>query len=162
MQRNGPCCPSIALAFAALLTGGRAGAADPLKVTVCELLTSPHTYSGATVQVFGQTEGRWFESSPFRDAHCGGKGKLNLEGEAAGLDRLRKASIAADNTADSATAGIKATLIGRFEYRPQTLNAFALVVNKVLDISPTPVPSAVPPPPAPSQVHSKPQAASNY
>lgn len=117
------------------------------KVSVCELLRAPAQYVGHTVEVVGQTEGHWFESAPLRDRNCRGAGYIELEGErSSGIDQLRRASAAAD-IAGNKLPGVVAVLRGKFEHGTGGWHLYVLMVEKVVTISKTRAPSAVPIPP---------------
>jgi hypothetical protein len=113
------------------------------KVSVCELLRGPAQYVGHTIEVVGQTEGHWFESAPLRDRTCRGVGYIELEGEkSSGIDQLRRASAAAD-VAGTELPGVVAVLKGRFERGTGGSHRYVLMVEKVIAIGKTRVPSAV-------------------
>jgi len=117
------------------------------KVSVCELLRAPGQYIGHAIEVVGQTEGHWFESAPLRDRACRGAGYIELEGEkSSGIDELRRASAAAD-VAGNKLPGVVAVLRGKFERGTGGRHLYVLMVEKVVAISKTRAPSAVPMPP---------------
>lgn len=132
----------LAVCLLGWVTTWQAYASTPRYVSVCQLLRAPAQYLGDTVEVVGQTEGRWFESAPLRDRHCRGIGYIELEGTVgSGLDKLRRASRAADG---SRLPGVVAVLRGRFEHRTESFPPYVLMVARLVSIGKVRVPSAVP------------------
>lgn len=101
----------MALCLFGLVLSWYADASTPRYVSVCELLRAPERYVGDTVEIVGQTEGRWFESAPLRDRRCPGAGSIELKGKVgSGLNELERASRAADS---SRLPGVVAVLTKR-------------------------------------------------
>jgi len=47
-------------------------AAAPLRVSLCDLVRTPHAYDAKMVEVDAQTGGDWFEYAPLFDSSCPG------------------------------------------------------------------------------------------